>query len=108
VPQPPDTALYKRTQETPRIAPDARPMYRTNDGFANDGENPGAGAEGATIGRNMPIVPEDSREDTDYPCALPNLQQDMTTRVYSSLASRNEHRNEAVCSHCGVVQMIIQ
>jgi hypothetical protein len=75
VPQPPDTELYKRVQETPKIAKDARPMYRTDDGFGNDGDNPGAGAEGATIGRNMPIVPEDAREATDYPCVPPNLQQ---------------------------------
>lgn len=71
VPQPPNTALAQRIKETPSIPADARPLYRTDDGFGVDGDNPGAGAEGATIGRNMPIVPEGAREATDYPCAPP-------------------------------------
>lgn len=69
VPQPPNTALARRIEETPNIPADQRPLYRTDDGFGNDAENPGAGAEGATIGRNMPIVPESAREAIDYPCA---------------------------------------
>jgi hypothetical protein len=59
-------------------------MYRTDDGFGNDGENPGAGAEGATIGRNLPIVPEKFREATDYPYEVPSLLQALSLLPLSS------------------------
>ena len=86
VPQPPETALARRVQETPSIPEDQRPLYRTDDGFGNDGNNPGAGAEGATIGRNMPIVPEGAREATDYPCdpAYPTAAHIIYSRVPSA------------------------
>ena len=57
VPQPRDTPLGKRLQDTRvPLAPEDTPMVREADGWGNERAAPGAGNMGATIGRNISQV----------------------------------------------------
>eukprot|EP00892_Ulva_mutabilis_P010544 jgi/Ulvmu1/7862/UM004_0093.1 len=64
VPQPPGTG----TGDLPATLPDAdRPLYRTADGYGNNGADAYAGTSGTTVGRNIQLIPPESRDSMGYP-----------------------------------------
>lgn len=64
VPQPPGTT----PSDPPATIPDSdRPLYRAANGYGNNGADAYAGTSGATVGRNLPVVPEESRHAMGSP-----------------------------------------
>ena len=63
------TELAQRVVKSPVLRDHQRPLYRTGDGFGNDGSHPGAGATCHPLGRNMTIIPQHLRNAAHDPCA---------------------------------------